>query len=124
MDDRAMDNRIVELNRWLRHYNMVPRADSELCRLFAENRLSARADVVARELMATHFLYSQTLYGELSETYHRALANAVRKKYRLNWTSTWILVKFYGRVSLKLLMLLRCGVAIPPQLPPPQLPPP
>ena len=70
---------------------MTPRSDSQLTRLFADGHLGPdmTPEVVARELMATDFIYKNTLYGEVIEEYMRCVADALRATYGLTWTSTW-----------------------------------
>jgi hypothetical protein len=94
---------------------MEPRNDSRLTELFCKNQLSPEwtADVVARELVATDFIYKHTLYGEVIEDFMRGVAHKLREKYRLSWTTTWEIVRFYAPFALKLLCLERCGLAIP-----------
>ena len=76
-------------------------------------------EVVARELMATDYIYKVTLYGEMIEEYMRKLASRLRARHTgLSWTKTWEIVRFYGPLSLKLLMLLSCNAIIPERLDP------
>ena len=117
-----MDNYVTKLNavkEWQRFYNMVPREDSQLTKLYCTDQLppSWSADVVARELVATDFIYQHTLYGEMLEEFMRVVAKRLKQKYGLTWKSTWDIVKFYGPIACKLLSLERCGLAIPQHYP-------
>lgn len=68
---------------------------------------------VARELMATEFIYQTTLYGETIETFMRAVADRLRTTHALSWTATWNIVRFYGPIALKLLLLSSTCQRIP-----------
>ena len=104
-----------------RRLHMTPRSDSQLTRLFVDGHLGPdmTPEVVARELMATDFIYKNTLYGEVIEEYMRCVADALRATYGLTWTSTWTITRFYAPVALKLMCLNASGVVIPESLPPP-----
>jgi len=104
------------LHAWQRYYNMEPRDDSKLTRLFVEGKVDWPVDVVARELMATDFIYKNTLYGEVIEEFMRGVAERLKRKHRLSWTATWDVVRFYAPIALKLMLLDRCGVRIPEAL--------
>lgn len=111
--------RLALLHEWQAFYNMTPRGDSALTRRFVSGELTWPVDVVARELMATHFLYQSTLYGEYLEEYMRWMAIRLRQGHpNLSWSDTWTIVRFYGPLTLKLYMILQCGVRIPQALPP------
>lgn len=110
-------SRLEELHEWQRFYNMQPRSDSLLTRLHVKGDLGWPVDVVARELMATHYLYEATLYAEYIEEYMRGMASRLRARYPgLSWSSTWSIVRFYGPLTLRLYMILQCQVIIPPRL--------
>lgn len=113
-DDAAC--RLKCLHEWQKFYNMSPRDDSRLTQRFVSGELMWPVDVVARELMATDFIYKNTLYGEVIEDYMRRMAVRLRSQHVLTWTDTWNIVRFYGPLSLKLLMLLECNVRIPEKL--------
>ena len=101
------------LHMWQRYYNMEPREDSRLTQMYVNDEIDWPVDVVARELVATDFIFKNTLYGELVEEFMRAVASTLRSMYNLSWTSTWDIVKFYAPIALKLLMLDRSGLRIP-----------
>ena len=106
------------LHAWQLFYNMQPRSDSRLTEMFVRGEVSWGADEVARELMATDFIYQNTLYGEVIEEFLRCVAARLREEHKLSWKATWDIVRFYGPVALKLLCVERHGLAIPPHLPP------
>jgi hypothetical protein len=96
---------------------MRPRHDSALTKQFVEGTTSMSAGEVARELMATHYIYTHTLYGEMMEDFMRAVAKRLRNMYKLSWKATWEIVPAYASNALKLIMLLRTGQRIPERLP-------
>jgi hypothetical protein len=96
---------------------MEPRHDSALTDLFVNAQTDAPAPEVARELMATDFLYKHTLYDVLQEDFFRAFAARLRSTHALSWKATWEVTRAYAPTALKLMMLERCGVSIPPCLP-------
>ena len=109
--------RLVELHRWQRLYDMEPREDSELTRRYVAGEIAWPVDVVARELVATHFLYRSTLYGEWLQDYMRGMARRLRARHpRLSWSDTWTIVRFYGPFTLKLYMVMQCQAPIPSRL--------
>ena len=117
MDESIAAERLSELHQWQAFYNMIPREDSQLTKRFVNGEISWPVDVVARELMATDYIYRATLYGEMLEGYMRKLADRLRSHHpELTWSQTWTIVRFYGPISLKLLMLLTCNASIPQRL--------
>lgn len=111
------NERRKQVQEWQRFYNMSPREDSRLTEMYAQGECDWSADVVARELVSTDFIYQNTLYGEVIETFMRLVATRLKKRHRLSWTATWQIVKFYAPIALKLICLERCGLRIPPMLP-------
>jgi hypothetical protein len=113
------NEKLTEVHRIQRMYSMEPRDDSRLTELFCTNKLSTEwtAGVVARELVATDFIFKNTLYGEVIEDFMRKVANKLRQQYHLSWTRTWEIVKFYAPIALKLLCLERSGLAVPDLIP-------
>lgn len=95
---------------------MEPRSDSRLTDLYVQGHLAMPADVVARELMATEFLYQRTAYGCLLQDFMRSVADRLRKEHTLSWTATWRIVQFYGPIALKLMCLSASRLAIPERL--------
>lgn len=115
-DERT--KRIEDVWAWQRHYNMQPRDDSKLTQLYADGSVYMNADEVARELMATDFLYKHTLYGEMIEDFLRGVAHRLRGMYpHLSWTSTWTIVRVYGPIALKLMCVSSTGLRIPERMP-------
>lgn len=98
---------------------MDPRTDSALTAHWLQGKVLGDASVVARELMAVHFIHSNTLYSETIEEFFRMVARRLRRRYKLTWTSTWCIVRFYASIALKVIQISRCGVRIPPALCPP-----
>lgn len=105
---------MLTVQDWQRFYNMEPRSDSQLTALYERGLLpGVSARKVARELVATHFIYQNTLYKELIEEYMRHVANRLRATYALSWTSTWQIVRFYAPIALKLHMVIQTATRIP-----------
>ena len=102
----SYDERVRLVHEWQRYYKMEPRKDSKLTEMFASGNLNMFPDQVARELMATDFIYKYTLYGELIEEFMRKVAGRLKCQYDLTWTSTWNIVRFYAPIGLKLICLL------------------
>lgn len=104
---------------WQRHYNMEPRGDSKLTSLYADGQLGdVAADVVARELLCTDYLYKHTLYGELQEEFLRGVAAELRRRHKgLSWSATWEIVRYYGPIALKLMCVSSAGERIPDRMP-------
>jgi len=114
VDSATVQNERLELlHKWQRFYNMEPRSDSRLTQLYVEGRLDWPVSVVARELVATEFIFKNTLYGEVIEDFMRRVALTLRSMYKLSWTSTWEIVRFYAPIALKLMLLDRSGLRIP-----------
>ena len=101
-----------------RRLGMVPRNDSRLTELFAQEKLPPfmTAEVVARELMCTDFVYKETLYGELIEEYMRCVAKHLRDAYQLSWNATWNVTRFYAPIALKLMCVSSSGIRIPERM--------
>lgn len=115
MDDQTKEYRREQVWVAQRQLNMVPRDDSRLTELFAMGQLPAymTADVVARELMCTDFIYKNTLYGEIIEEYMRNVADYLRETYRISWDATWKITRFYAPIALKLMCVSSSCVRVP-----------
>lgn len=113
----SFEERVSLVHQWQRYYRMEPRSDSKLTQLFASGQVNMFPDQVARELMATDFIYKYTMYGELIEEFMRKVAHRLKEQYDLTWTATWGIVRFYAPVALKLICLLQTGKCIPPCMP-------
>lgn len=96
--------------------NMEPRDDSTLTELYARGELFMSAQEVARELMATDFIYRNTLYGEIIEEFMREVATNLREMHKLSWTATWTIVRAYAPMALKLMLVSASGTKIPERL--------
>ncbi|RPF81921.1 MAG: hypothetical protein CBC65_001625 [Rhodothermaceae bacterium TMED105] len=116
----SYDERVRLVHEWQRYYKMEPRKDSKLTEMFASGNLNMFPDQVARELMATDFIYKYTLYGELIEEFMRKVAGRLKCQYDLTWTSTWNIVRFYAPIGLKLICLLQTQRVIPQYMPTPE----
>ena len=114
MDESTLCSRREEVWAAQRQLNMTPRDDSRLTDLFANGQLPPHmtADVVARELMCTDFIYRNTLYGEVIEDYMRAVAGFLRDHYKLSWNATWSITRFYAPIALKLMCVSSSGIGI------------
>ena len=99
---------------------MEPRSDSKLTDLWLEGgapEFSCEAEV-ARELMATDYIYKTTLYPDVIEDYLRLVASKLKRQHpKLTWTQTWQIVRFYGPISLKIMCLKSACTCIPQRLP-------
>ena len=112
--------RVRDVHAWQHYYNMTPRTDSRLTEMFARCELPPFMDAscVARELVATEFVYRQTLYPDVIEDFMRLTATTLRETYpNLSWTATWNIVRFYGPIALKLMCISSSGDFIPEHLP-------
>lgn len=98
--------------------NMEPRADSVLTERYARGELpNMTALEVARELMATDFIYKNTLYGEVIEDFMRGVADQLRQIHApISWASTWTIVRAYAPNALKLMMVSGMGIRIPERM--------
>lgn len=107
--------RVARIQSLQRAYGMEPRDDSKLTQLYARGDAPWGAEEVARELVCTDFLFSQTLYGQLLEDYMRGVAGRLRARHgaRLAWGDTWRIVTFYAPIALKLQMVQCTGVRMP-----------
>ena len=117
--DEERARRAEMVHAWQRHYNMEPRADSRLTELYAQGEAGAMsAHEVARELVATDYVYRATLYGEVIEEFMRRVAHRLRAAHPgLSWAATWTIVRAYAPVALRLMCVRSAGVAIPARMP-------
>lgn len=111
--------RRAQVHAWQRHYNMEPRDDSRLTELYAAGETGAMtAHEVARELVATDYVYRATLYGEVIEAFMRRVAERLRAAHPgLSWAGTWTVVRAYAPIALRLMCVRSAGVAIPARMP-------
>ena len=118
-DNPEYEGRKDSVQQWQIYYGMTPRSDSVLTHRFANNELDPyiTADQVARELLATDFIYKNTLYGDVIEDFLRGVAQELRRLHPgLEWKDTWDIVRFYGTVALKLMCVTSAGLRIPPHM--------
>lgn len=87
-----------------RRLGMEPRNDSQLTWKYANNELDEdeAPSAIANELCIVDSLFKETSYSDIIEDVLRELANHIKGKYKLNWTDTWELTRFYGPTMLKL----------------------
>lgn len=116
MDETSRREAVWEAQRVI---GMSPRGDSRLTDLFARGELPPfmTADIVARELLCTDYIYKQTLYGEVIEEYMRCVAQHLRDNYRLSWNATWNVTRFYAPIALKLMCVSSSGIRVPNTIP-------
>ena len=108
------EKRINEVVEYQKSFGMEPRTDSYLTKKYANNETEYTAEEVGKVLVCVDYIHTHTLYGgEFQEDYMRELANLVKKKYKLTWTATWEIVKYYGPISLKLMCLISSKEKIP-----------
>ena len=113
----AYTYRKLEVHHYQRALNMEPRCDSTLTEMYARGEVYMSAVEVARELMATDFIYKNTLYGEVIEDFMRDVADRLRYIHSpLSWSSTWTIVRAYAPIALKLMLLSGSGLRIPNKL--------
>lgn len=110
--ERAVASHRVEMVHVAqRRLGMEPRDDSRLTYRYATNQLDGDdvPSAIANELYVVDQLYKATPYGQLLEDVLRELADFVRRKYKLGWSETWEIVRFYGPTMLK----LHCAKRVP-----------
>ena len=116
-DDMTQEEKLKLLHQWQAHYNMIPRTDSMLTAQYLNGVCTWPVDTIARELMATEYLYKYTLYGDILEDFMRQVSVHIREKYHISWKATWKIVRFYAPIAMKLIALLQTGTSIPERLP-------
>lgn len=89
-----------------RRLGMDPRDDSMLTFNYANGVLDDDENLlpstVANELFIVDRIHKTTNYARIIEDVMREVAEHVRNKYRLSWTDTWEIVRFYVPTMLKL----------------------
>ena len=104
--------RLQQLHDMQRAMGMEPRKDSHLTTQWVEGNADPVYETVtdvAHELVFVDYIYQHTLYGEVIEESMRLLAEWVRAEFRIPWTQTWELVRWYAPTMLKLYFLRRSG---------------
>ena len=101
---KAAIHRIDMVHAAQRRLGMEPRTDSLLTFNFATRRLGSddAPSAIANELFIVDAIHQNTEYPQLIEEVLREIAEFVRAKYKLDWTTTWEIVRFYGPTMLKL----------------------
>ena len=96
--------RIEMIHNAQRRLGMEPRDDSQLTYNYAIGILNDDEvpSAIANELVVVDRIYRTTEYGTLVEDVLREIAAHIRRKYRLPWTTTWDIVRFYGPTLFKL----------------------
>lgn len=117
----SVAERVAEVHAAQRNLHMEPREDSHLTALYAHGELPTHmtAEVVARELLATDFVYKTTPYGDVIAEYMRCVADYLRTAYDLTWPATWQIVRFYAPLALKLMCVSASGGFVPEHYPHP-----
>lgn len=99
--------RLAELRNEQRALGMEPRKDSQLSFAYAKSvdgdeYANDSPHTIACELVCIDAIFKKTDYPLLIEDALRRLASKVRTTYRLDWTTTWQIVKCYGPTLIKL----------------------
>jgi len=81
---------------------MAPRTDSRLTLMYATGHLNATAREVAHELMCVDHIMGHTNYDQIIEESMRRIAAYVKSTYKIDWTSTWEIVRKYVPTALKM----------------------
>ena len=91
-----------------RRLGMEPRDDSYLTFNYACGELD-RDDssayvpsTIANELFIVDRIHKETTYSHILEDAMREIAHVIRAQYRLDWVTTWEIVRFYGPTLIKL----------------------
>lgn len=104
--------RIIEVQNIQKSWGMEPRNDSKLTVSYAlgtcEDEYPTPHDV-AHELMFTDRIYKFTLYGQIIEDVMREVAGFIKRKYKIPWTGTWKIVRFYVPPMLKFYLMRKTG---------------
>ena len=103
-------NEILNLQKM---FGMEPRNDSVLTEKYAKGETERDAMSIVTELICVDYIYRETLYDCLLEDYMRILAGFLKNKYKLTWTDTWNIVRFYGPESLKIMCVVSTDKKIP-----------
>ena len=92
---------------------LSPRDDSRLSYMFATGQISDEIDTVVHELVVVDAIHRHTAYGEVIEEVMREVASRCHQKYRLSWSDTWDMVRFYVPSMLKLHCVAQTGMQFP-----------
>ena len=104
-DQENAMRRIQTVQAAQRRLGMEPRNDSRLTFNYAVGLLEDAEDIpsaVANELVVVDRIFRETNYSSIVEAVLREIAAQVKQRYRISWTDTWDIVRFYGPVLVKL----------------------
>jgi hypothetical protein len=110
------ESREEEVKRYQVMMGMQPRIDSRLTYQYSRKmRPDFRSPrEVANELVSTNFIYENTIYGEVIESFLRKVAKRIKTEDpSTSWTDVWKIVPFYGSIALKLMLVSACLIRIP-----------
>ena len=103
-----------EVKEYQLKYGMQPRNDSRLTTLYKSGMLTLLSpDQVARELVATDYIFSNTAYRTDLEQFLRNVAQMLHSSYRLSWKHVWETVRFYGPIAFKIICLRNAQLRLP-----------
>ena len=87
-----------------RRLGMEPRNDSQLTWSYAIGALDDDhvPSAIANELLTVDLIFNTTPYATIIEDALREIAHHIKYKYKLSWTDTWDITRFYGPSMLKL----------------------
>ena len=108
--------RIETVQTIQKNIGMQPRKDSILTYNYAKNNVPDYLNdpnAVANELKVVDYIYQNSNYGSIIEEVMREVAGHIRFKYRLDWNTTWEIVKFYVPDMLKLYCIKSHNLTIP-----------
>lgn len=96
--------------------SMTPRNDSILTYNYAINNVPDYLNTpekIAQELVIVDYIYNNTNYATIIEDVMREVASHIRFKYRLDWNTTWDIVRFYIPDMLKLYCIRTSNIELP-----------
>ena len=94
---------------------MQPRNDSILTYNYATGNVPEYLNspfIIAHELKIVDYIYKNTDYGSIIEDVMREIANFIKRKYRLDWNTTWEMVRFYVPDMLKMYCIRKNNLTI------------
>ena len=100
----VVNSRIELVHSAQRRLGMEPRNDSQLTFRYGIDDLEDDdiPSAIANELVVVDKIYNTSSYPLIVEDVLRELADHIKHRYRLSWTDTWEIVRFYGPTMLKL----------------------
>ena len=97
-------------------FGMMPRNDSILTYNYAIGEIPDYLndpEKVAQELIIVNHIHEHTNYANIIEDVMREIANHIHFKYKLDWNTTWEIVKFYIPDMLKLYCVKKYDLNFP-----------